>query len=457
MSKLFVDTATDRGTPDARFRRPVASSTAESEPARRELVRRIVESPTFARSERLSTLLTYICDLALKGRESEINEQRIGHEVFERPAGYDSSADGIVRSQASRLRQRLDLYFQHEGADEPVRIVIPRGGYVPVFETQAAASSEPPAVLLLDAVTPAAPVHTPVSAGSASSLRRWFAPALCVVLALLLATLWIYDRHPSISAATPASHHFWSLLFRNSQPTLVVAPDSGLVLYHGASGQDVNLSAYLDGGYRAGPDGANRIGPAVPQKEWLLNLANRRYTSIVDLEMILHLKDRARSLGSDITVRYARDLRPDDFKAGDVILLGSREADPWDELFHPGINFILEDDYMGDFSVRNRNPRPGEPSRWDSKSDDPQHRVYGLVAFLPNLGGNGNALLLEGTGMSGTQAAMDFVSDDTLLLPFIQKIRLSDGTLPHFELLLETHNMGASAVRSQILAWRTMK
>jgi hypothetical protein len=29
--------------------------------------------------------------------------------------------------------------------------------------------------------------------------------------------------------------------------------------------------------------------------------------------------------------------------------------------------------------------------------------------------------------------------------------------MPHFELLLDTHNMGASAVRSQILAWRTMK
>src|SRR5271156_5883591 len=105
----------ERGASDAHSRRPAQLSALESEGARRELGRRIVHSPTFARSERLGTLLTYVCDLALKGREAEINEQKIGHAAFGRSQDYDSAADGIVRSQASRLRQRLELYFQHEG------------------------------------------------------------------------------------------------------------------------------------------------------------------------------------------------------------------------------------------------------------------------------------------------------------------------------------------------------
>src|SRR3984957_12176720 len=104
----------------------------------RELLRRILVSPTFARSERLCALLTYVCDMTFKGREAEINEQLIGHAVFGRSENYDSSVDGIVRTQASRLRQRLELYFNEEGLDEPVRIVIPRGGYVPVFEPRSA-------------------------------------------------------------------------------------------------------------------------------------------------------------------------------------------------------------------------------------------------------------------------------------------------------------------------------
>src|ERR1700733_5162998 len=102
--------------------------------AKRELAQRVVESSAFAKSERLSSFLICICDLSLSGRAGEINEQKIGTTVFGRPKNYDSSIDGIIRPQASRLRQRLDLYFNGEGANEPVRITLPRGSYVPVFE-----------------------------------------------------------------------------------------------------------------------------------------------------------------------------------------------------------------------------------------------------------------------------------------------------------------------------------
>src|ERR1700710_939639 len=106
----------------------LSSQHAEIE-ARRALVRRVVKSSTFAKSERLSNFLACICDLSLSGHASEINEQKIGTTVFGRPQDYDSSIDGIVRPQASRLRQRLDLYFNGEGVNEPVRITLPRGSY----------------------------------------------------------------------------------------------------------------------------------------------------------------------------------------------------------------------------------------------------------------------------------------------------------------------------------------
>jgi hypothetical protein len=221
------------------------------------------------------------------------------------------------------------------------------------------------------------------------------------------------------------------------------------------SGREIDLKEYLDAGYRSEPTVLPQIGPTASLKDSVLDLANRRYTSIVDLKTILSLKDRAQTLGSDVSVRYARDLRPNDFKTGDVILLGSSEADPWVELYEPNMNFLFRDDYKGIFSILNRSPQKGEPARWESRRDDPERRVFGVVAYMPSRAGNGNALLLQGTGMSGTEAGMDFVLDDAQLLPFLNRIKRPDGTLPHFELLLETHNMGASAVQSQILAWRT--
>ena len=143
-------------------------------------------------------------------------------------------------------------------------------------------------------------------------------------------------------------------------------------------------------------------------------------------------------------------------KSGNVILIGASEANPWVELFERNMNFVFQDNYKtGIFSVINRSPRPGEPARWDSAWNDPQRRVYGLVAYVPNLAGDGNVLILEGTSMSGTEGARDFVMDDSQLLPFLKRFSARMARLPHFEVLLGTQNMSASAVRSNLLAWRT--
>jgi hypothetical protein len=78
-----------------------------------------------------------------------------------------------------------------------------------------------------------------------------------------------------------------------------------------------------------------------------------------------------------------------------------------------------------------------------------------VVMVLTNLAGDGNVLILEGTSMSGTEGARDFAMDDSQLLPFLKRIARADGVIPHFEVLLVTQNMSASAVRSNLLAWRT--
>jgi hypothetical protein len=454
----MITTKPKGGAAETQSQLPLPSHLIGLEVVRRELLRRVVRSSTFARSERLGTLLTYVCEMALKGRESELNEQKIGHAVFGRAKDYDSAVDGIVRSQASRLRQRLDLYFQHEGIEEPVRILIPRGGYVPVFEEKR--PSLP--VETVDSAKSIAETHpvvtTPVPVQVAGTTRPWLPWSIAAVLALMLAALWVNDRRsPSLALAAAAkTHPLWTHLFARDQATIVVAPDSGLVMYHGLSGQDIDLKAYLDAAYRSEQNGPPVITPEGSRRDWILDLANRRYTSMVDLEGILSLKDRARSLGSDISVRYARDLRPNDFKTGTVILLGASSANPWVELFERNMNFVLKDNYTTAMMVLNRNPQKGEPARWESLRNDPQRHVFGVIAYLPGLAGNGNALLLEGTSMSGTEAATDFISDDAQLLPFLKKIQRPDGTLPHFELLLGTENMGASATQSHILAVRTM-
>jgi hypothetical protein len=414
------------------------------------LVARIVDSRTFAKSERLSTMLDYICDMTLNGRESEINEQRIGQAVFGRPRDYDSSIDGIVRTQASRLRQRLDLYFQQEGSAEPIRLTIPRGGYLPVFEP-CVAPSAPELSPLPPAVATAEPVATP-----RGSSALWLPWTLCALLLITVIVLALHNRHLA-QAANPAAlqHPLWSHVLVKGERTLVVTADSGLVMYHNVSGLDVSLNDYLQGTYRDRQPPSMGTRPDATLKDWLYNLADRRYTSIVDLNMVDNLERRVRGYQGELEVRFARDVRPNDLKTGNAILIGASEATPWVELYERNMNFVFQNDYKAHvFSVLNRIPKPGEPKQWDSVWNDPQRRVYCLVAYLPNLEGNGNAIILEGTSMSGTEGAWDFVSDDAQLLPFLHRIQRPDGSIPHFELLLGNHNINASAGQSNPLAWR---
>jgi hypothetical protein len=415
---------------------------------RRALVDRIIVSSTFAKCERLSSLLAYVCDLTLNGRVKEINEQRIGEAVFGRPRNYDSSIDGIVRTQASRLRQRLELYFSEEGLDEPTRIVIPRGGYVPVFEPRLT----PVVPVLTPTVVPEQPADKPEVRGSFWGLRSAaIAWSLVAILLVAMVTILLGALTKGQVARAPV-HPLWSQIFAAEQRTLEVPGDSGLVMWQGLVGKSVGLAEYLNGDYRTNllPRSLTALQDAA------VDMGGRRYTSIVDLEAAKSLSLMAQSAQGKLEVRYARDVRPNDLKQGNVILVGAAEANPWVELFEHNMNFVFFDDRVRKtFSVLNREPRGGEPRQWDSHYTDVQHRVYAVVALLPNLAGNGNALILEGTSMAGTESAWDFVSDDSQLLPFLKRIQRPNGTVPHFELVLGTNNMSGSAVKNTVLAWRT--
>ncbi|MCI0668718.1 MAG: hypothetical protein L0Y43_11770 [Methylococcaceae bacterium] len=57
----------------------------------------------------------------------------LGVQLFDRPATHDPQVDSIVRTAITRLRKMLNAYYAEEGRDEPIRIVLNKGSYLPVF------------------------------------------------------------------------------------------------------------------------------------------------------------------------------------------------------------------------------------------------------------------------------------------------------------------------------------
>ncbi len=111
-----------------------------------ELVNRVASSSTFERSPRLRAFFHHVCRCALENRPEAATEQQIGIHVYDRPPGYNPNEDNIVRSQARLLRMKLEHYFANEGRDEPVIITIPKGRYVPVFETRPEGGAASPGI-----------------------------------------------------------------------------------------------------------------------------------------------------------------------------------------------------------------------------------------------------------------------------------------------------------------------
>ncbi|MEX2302985.1 MAG: tetratricopeptide repeat protein [Bryobacterales bacterium] len=96
---------------------------------------RILASRLFSRSDKLRRFLEFSVRESLAGKRDEINEYRIGVEVYDRPPAYDPRTDSIVRGEARKLRAKLTKYYETEGAGSPLRIRIPKGGYAALFQT----------------------------------------------------------------------------------------------------------------------------------------------------------------------------------------------------------------------------------------------------------------------------------------------------------------------------------
>jgi hypothetical protein len=411
------------------------------------LVLRVTASSPFARSSRLPDLLLYLCERSLQGQELLLTEQRIAAEVFERTRSFDPAADTIVRSHMLRLRQKLEAYFKEEGAKERLRILIPRGGYVPVFESVVPALSADE----IAAPPPGAPAAGMVMQLELSRRRLRMVTAVLMLICLGSLTMLLVgsDRKQTIAPLTspqPGRATLWASMFPGPSQTLLIAADSGLVMMHGLTAQNSTLSEYMSRNF----DRELASTPALPRSV-VLSIANRRYTSFVDLELFDRLTHLPEARPGSYSIRYARDVHANDLKNANVILSGSQDANPWIEVFEPQMNFALHDDLgKNERGFMNRAPHGAELQYYRSADYE-----YGLLAYLPNLSGNGHALLIEGTSVAGTEAISDFLFEDSGFEPFLKKIMRKDGALPHFEILLRSRNLDGSASHSEIVAYRT--
>ncbi|HEY1871816.1 MAG TPA: hypothetical protein VGG71_12210, partial [Chitinophagaceae bacterium] len=102
----------------------------------REQLLRILTSFEFRNSQVLSRFLQFVVEEALGGRSDEIKEYTIGVRALGRPADFNPQVDAAVRIHAGRLRRMLHEYYNNKGRGDSVLIDIPKGSYVPSFDSR---------------------------------------------------------------------------------------------------------------------------------------------------------------------------------------------------------------------------------------------------------------------------------------------------------------------------------
>ena len=402
---------------------------------------RVSSSPLLEKSARLRAFLRFICEMELAGRRSEINEQQVGVGVFGRAQAYSPGEDSIVRSQARLLRQRLEEYFRTIGRHEPIRITIPKGSYVPIFEPNPEVAPEKlsaPQLALAPELSSSAPV-TRVGA-------NWFL-ATAVVAVVIAATagslMW---REKNLTPPDPYTQ-FWNTVFEPQRGQVIVPADSTLILIEEITGQPVSLENYLNRDYLK--KSFTTVGLSSAE------LAVSNYTSMADLNLVSRMVRIPGVKQMKPEIRYARDMTIGDAKEKNLVLIGGPRANPWVELFANHMNFYVDFDWKQHRnSVINKHPLSGEEPLYIENAVASSTSVFGLIAFQPSLDGEGNALLVAGTSSPGTQTAGDFLFNSHAFKDFLWHVRRQDGSIPHFEVLLQAKSIRGNPPQSTIIGSR---
>src|SRR5579872_744906 len=99
----------------------------------RAYLRELLNGPQFAASGRRGQLLQYLVEHTLAGDADKVSEYGIGLDVFHKPTSFDPRIESAVRTEFSRLRQRLKEYYGDEGRNDRIVIDFPPRSYAATF------------------------------------------------------------------------------------------------------------------------------------------------------------------------------------------------------------------------------------------------------------------------------------------------------------------------------------
>ena len=374
---------------------------------KREELRRVLESKTFASSPKKTKFLEFVAEQTLLGNGDKLNEYLIGLEVYERGTDFNPQKDPIVRVQAHEIRRLLKKYYEENGNGGPVRIDLPPGHYVPVFAPRASEAKNERSL------------PRNVREGGPGGRDVWAQRAVIVALScaclFLLALLLVVIRlnrganvpRTQVAGLPENLAWFWGPFLPPAAPPLIVVPNHPLLrAAHGGDSAET-----IAKGHEIPKTSLPEFRDTIHFRElkrFVFVPSLTDFTSVGESIGAVELCEMFFNLGQRCQVQQSRLVNFEEIKQDNAILLGGNQS--WS-----GRVFLnLEGFHFQGGVILNQNPRAGEKAVYRPEFDSVTNQLrrdYALVLMLPNDSADKRVLLIYGIYTQGSQAAIEYLKN----------------------------------------------
>jgi hypothetical protein len=416
---------------------------------KREELHRVLQSRSFVHSPRKTRFLSFVAEQTFQGNSGKLNEYLIGSEVYARGADFDQQKDPIVRVQAHEIRRLLKRYYEEEGKQNPIRMDLPAGGYVPVFARVQEEFEPPPTQPDLPQPRSSSRIHMGITVALAIA---------CVALATALSfrSLHVVPPGSRQAALPPELEWFWKPFLPPAAAPLIVIPnhpvlraahggDSAVTVAKGHEIPKANLPEFRDTIHYH------------ELKRFVFVPSLTDFTSVGETLALVRLCEMFYRIDDSCSVQQSRLTNLEEIKANNVILLGGNQA--WS-----GRVFLnIEGFHFQNGVILNSNPQQGEQTIYRPEFDpvtNQLRRDYAVVLLLPNDQQGARVLLIYGIYTQGSQAAVEFLTNSAQMAKLRTVLTAaSNGKIvpKYFQVLLTTVVENSVPGNTSIVAVRTVQ
>ncbi len=397
-----------------------------------EALDKIVNSPAFAQSARLTRFLRFVVEHSVENRPDQLKEYSIGLSVFDRDEGYDPRTDPIVRVEAGRLRTKLREYYSSEGKNDSVIIQLPKGSYVPAISLPEKDLKETVGPVRFPKSSAILVLLLVVGIGACAlasflyvqnrELRRTLQSTKRPSVSPELLPLW----GPFLSPGTDLHVVFGS-------PFFLTAPDYRMFL----RAYDINEPDALESN-PAYQRLKSRLGP--------LTGPRYDYALVGESLAVVRLATFFAASGVSVKAEEAYKTNWDSIQTGNIILLGAPRMNHLLRRFPQSIDF----EWASDVEVRNRKPEPGEkevyralfhegfydlnPASWQNAY------TYVIVCSFPGFRPDREILVLSAHGGPGILGAVEHLTRPETVGPLLARMKVAPPEKRrYFQLLVRVY------------------